>query len=328
MGRDPRAGVLTRRTADVGPLVFGAGRECTFPGSLAAATKSDYDWLMGCSGAAFATGIDPVGWDPLAASPRDPSTRARAAAAAGVRLDELVPPYDDELRELVMLRIREAVDDGLPPLVRGAVGPPEYGVIVAYVPRPEGGDRLRVRTYFDKGDAPSEIDGTAFVDTDHGTPIFLDRAPAVDRGVLAAGGLDAATLGAAESDEAMRTWISELRDDSRWADARHTATAAFADHAMRQLLADKRRAAARFLRGLRSTFATLPGSDLLRAAESYGYVADAADKFGIGPFNAATAMRFGDGGQRRAWANLLEGALEHERSAHEAIRSARASIRT
>jgi len=97
---------------------------------------------------------------------------------------------------------------------------------------------------------------------------------------------------------------------------------------MRQLLADKRRAAARFLRGLRSTFATLPGSDLLRAAESYGYVADAADKFGIGPFNAATAMRFGDGGQRRAWANLLEGALEHERSAHEAIRSARASIRT
>ena len=283
---------------------------------------------MGCSGAAFATGIDPVGWDPLAASPRDGATRDRAAAAAGVRLDELVPPFDEELRELVLLRIREAIDDGLPPLIRGAVGPPEYGVIVAYIPRPEGGDRLRVRTYFDKSDAPSEIDGAAFVDTDHGTPIFLDRASAADRTVVAAAGLDAAITGAADSDEAMRTWIAELRDDSRWSDARHTATAAFADHAMRQLLADKRRAAARFLRGLRTTFAALPGSDLLRAAESYGYVADAAEKFGIAPFNAATAMRFGDGGQRRAWANLLEGARDHERSAHDAIRSARASIRS
>ena len=304
------------------------GRECTFPASLAAATKTDYDWLMGCSGAAFATGIDAAGWDPLAASPRDPETRARAAAAAGVRLDELVPPFDDELRELVTLRIREAVDDGLPPLVRGAVGPPEYGVIVGYIARPAGGDRLLVRTYFDKGDAPSEIDGTAFVDVDHGTPLFLDRVPATDRTVLAAAGLDAATQGAAASDAAMRTWIAELRDDTRWSDARHTATAAFADHAMRQLLADKRRAAARFLRGLRSTFAALPGSDLLRAAESYGYVADAAEKFGIAPFNAATALRFGEGGQRRAWANLLEGALEHERDAHDAIRSARASIRS
>ena len=282
---------------------------------------------MGCSGAAFATGIDPVGWDPLAASPRDPATRARAAAAAGMRLDELVPPFDDELRELVTLRIREAIDDGLPPLVRGAVGPPEYGVIVGYREQAAGGERLLVRTYFDRTDAPSEIDGTAFVDRDHGTPIFLDRVPAVDRTVLAAAGLDAALAGAARSDEAMRTWIAELRDDSRWSDARHTATAAFADHAMRQLLADKRRAAARFLRGLRTTFATLPGSDLLRAAESYGYVADAAEKFGVAPFNAATAMRFGDGGQRRAWANLIEGALEHERSAHDAIRSARASIR-
>lgn len=318
----------TRQKADVGPLRFGAGRECTFPASLAAATKTDYDWLMGCSGAAFATGIDAVGWDPLAASPRDPATRARAAAAAGVRLDELVPPFDDELRELVALRIREAVDDGLPPLVRGAVGPPEYGVIVGYLARAEGGDRLLVRTYFDKGDAPSEIDDTAFVDADHGAPLFLDPVPATDRTVLAAAGLDAAIGDATTSDTAMRTWIDELRDDTRWSDARHTATAAFADHAMRQLLADKRRAAARFLRGLRSTFATLPGSDLLRAAESYGYVADAAEKFGVAPFTAATALRFGEGGQRRAWANLLEGALEHERDAHDAIRSARASIRS
>ncbi len=282
---------------------------------------------MGCSGAAFASGIDATGWDPLAASPRDPATRARAAAAAGVRLDELVPPFDDELRELVALRIREAIDDGLPPLVRGAVGPAEYGVIVGYVERPAGGDRLLVRTYFDRGDPPSEIDGADLLDADHGSPLFLDRVPATDRAVLAAAGLDAALDGGGASDDAIRTWIAALRDDARWSDARHTATAAFADHAMRQLLADKRRAAARFLRGLRSTFATLPGSDLLRAAESYGYVADAAEKFGIGAFTAATALRFGDGGQRRAWANLLEGALEHERNAHDAIRSARASIR-
>jgi len=282
---------------------------------------------MGCSGAAFATGIDATSWDPLAASPRAPATRTRAAAAAGVRLDELVPPFDDEMGELVTLRIREAIDDGLPPLVRGAIGPPEYGVIVGYTERPDGVDRLLVRTYFDKGDAPSEIDRRAFVDADHGTPLFLDRVPATDRAALAAGGLDAALEGATAAAAELQTWIAELRDDTRWSDARHTATAAFADHAMRQLLADKRRAAARFLRGLRSVFATLPGSDLLRAAESYGYVADAAEKFGIGPFTAATAARFGDGGQRRAWANLLEGAVEHEREAHDTIRAARASIR-
>ena len=282
---------------------------------------------MGCSGAAFATGIDAAGWDPLAASPRDPTTRARGAAAAGVRLDELVPPFDDELRELVVLRIHEAIDEGVPPLIRGAVGPPEYGVLVGYIERAEGGDRLLARTYFDKGDAPSEIDAAAFVDADHGTLLFLDRVPPIDRAILAAAGLDAAIEGAAASDTSLETWISELRDDSRWSDARHTATAAFADHAMRQLLADKRRAASRFLRGLRSTFATLPGSDLLRAAESYGYVADAAEKFGTLPFAAATASRFGDGWQRRAWANLLEGAMQHERNAHDAIRSARASMR-
>jgi len=88
------------------------------------ATKTEYDWLMGASGAAFDVTIDLEGFDPLAATPRDPDTLALAARAAAVRLDDVPPPYDDDLRDLVGSRIREAIDDKLPPLIRGAVGPP------------------------------------------------------------------------------------------------------------------------------------------------------------------------------------------------------------
>jgi len=96
---------------------------------------------------------------------------------------------------------------------------------------------------------------------------------------------------------------------------------------MRTLLADKRTAAASFLRTTRALFPGSPGADLLRAAESYGYVADAAKKVGIGPFGAAVATRFLDAGHRRSWAKQLEAALGHERDAHDALRAARAGMR-
>jgi hypothetical protein len=96
---------------------------------------------------------------------------------------------------------------------------------------------------------------------------------------------------------------------------------------MRVVLADKRAAAARFLRGLRSLFTT-PGGDLLRAAESYGYVVDALEKLGTKPFDASVAMRFLDAGHRRGIAKALEGVLGHEKEAHDALRAARATIRS
>jgi len=117
-----------------------------------------------------------------------------------------------------------------------------------------------------------------------------------------------------------------LRDDARWTDTKHAGTAAFADHAMRVVLADKRRAAARFLRGLRSLFAS-PGGDLLRAAESYGYVVEALEKLGTKPFDASVAMRFLDAGHRRGIAKVLDAVLNHEKEAHDALRAARANIR-
>jgi hypothetical protein len=272
------------------------------------ATKTEYDWLMGASGAAFDVTIDLDGFDPLAATPRDPETMASAARAAHVRLDDVPPPYDDDLRDLVGSRIREAVDDKLPPLVRGAVGPPEYGLIVGYV----DDDRYLVRTFFDKSDKPSEIGWPDFIDADHGGPVFLDRAPETER--------------AAGSESALAGWATALRDDARWTDTKHAGTAAFSDHAMRIVLADKRRAAARFLRGLRSLFAT-PGGDLLRAAESYGYVVEALEKLGTKPFDASVAMRFMDPGHRRGIAKALETVLGHEKEAHDALRAARATIR-
>jgi hypothetical protein len=277
---------------------------------------------MGTSGTAFDVTIDLDGFDPLAATPRDPETMALAARAAGVKLDDVAPPYDDDLRDLVGSRIREAIDDKLPPLIRGAVGPSEYGLIVGYV----DDDRYLVRTFFDKTDKPSEIGWSDFVDTDHGGPVFLDRTAAPDRAAVAKGGLDAGIARAASSESALTSWAAALRDDARWTNTKHAGTAAFSDHAMRIVLADKRRAAARFLRGLRSLFAT-PGGDLLRAAESYGYVVEVLEKLGTKPFDASVAMRFMDPGHRRGIAKALETVLGHEKEAHDALRAARATIR-
>jgi hypothetical protein len=278
---------------------------------------------MGASGAAFDVTIDLAGFDPLAATPRDPETMALAARAAGTKLDDVPPPYDDDLRELVGLRIREAIDEKLPPLIRGAVGPPEYGLVVGYT----DDDRYLVRTFFDKDEKPSQIGWPDFVDADHGGPVFLDRTAAPDRALIAKGGLDAGIARARRSEAALSGWAVALRDDARWTDTKHAGTAAFADHAMRVVLADKRGAAARFLRGLRSLFTT-PGGDLLRAAESYGYVVEALEKLGTKPFDASVAMRFLDAGHRRGIAKALEMVLGHEKEAHDALRAARSSIRS
>ena len=277
---------------------------------------------MGGSGAAFDVTIDLQGFDPLAATPRDRETMRLAARAAGVRLDDVPPPYDEELRALVGSRIREAIDDKVPPLIRGAVGPPEYGLIVGYT----DDERFLVRTFFDKDDKPSQIGWPDFVDEEHGGPVFLDRADPPDRATVARDGLDAGIARAARSEDALAGWAATLRDDARWADTKHAGAAAFADHAMRVVLADKRRAAGRFLRGLRSLFTT-PGGDLLRAAESYGYVVEVLEKLGTKPFEASVALRFLDPGHRRGIAKSLDAVLGHEKEAHDALRAARASIR-
>lgn len=313
---------MTKLLRDIAPLRSGAGQECTFPAALAAATKTEYDWLMGASGAAFDAAIDLEGFDPLASTPRDPETLALAARAAGVRLDDVPPPYDDDLRDLVGARIREAIDDKLPPLIRGAVGPPEFGLLVGYT----DDDRFLVRTFFDKDEKPSQIGWADFIDADHGGPVFLDRTEAPERAATAKSGLDAAIARTERSEDALAGWAAALRDDARWTDTKHAGTAAFSDHAMRIVLADKRRAAARFLRGLRSLFAT-PGGDLLRAAESYGYAVEALEKVGTKPFDASVAMRFMDPGHRRGIAKSLDVVLGHEKEAHDALRAARGSIR-
>ncbi len=141
-GRDTRSAscatrsgkrLLTRKILKgIAPLRFGEGHDCTFAYALAVATKTEYDWVMGCSGAAFVTRIDTERWDPIAASPHDPATFARGARAVGVRLDPVVPPYDDEMRELVLARVAESIDAGSPPLVRGLEGPPEIGLLIGY----------------------------------------------------------------------------------------------------------------------------------------------------------------------------------------------------
>jgi hypothetical protein len=292
--------------------------------ALALATGSDYDWLMGSSGAAFATTIDESAWDPLAAAPRDAETMARAARGAGVRLDPEPPPYDEEMRALILDRAKEAIDAHLPALVFGLGGAPEYGLVVGY---DDEGPIFFARTFFDKGDDPRRAGWSDFESQDRGGLIFLDKGAAPDRPRALRDGIDAALASGESSDRALASWSAALRDDARWSDAKHAGSAAFADHAMRAILVDKRRAAARFLRSARGLLPNSPGADLLRAAESYGYAADAAAKGGTGQFDGGVAMRFVDAGHRRAWAKNLDSVRDNDREAREALASARKGMK-
>lgn len=279
---------------------------------------------MGSSGAAFTTTIDESGWDPLAATPRDRATLDRAANAAGVRLDPEPPPYDDEMRELILDRVIEAVDAQVPPLVFGLGGAPEYGLIVGY---DQEGPSFFARTFFDRGDDPRKAAWSDLESEDRGGLTFLDRGALPERTRSVRDGIDAGLAAAAASDGALSSWAARLRDDAQWSDPKHAGTAAFADHQMRAVLIDKRRAAARFLRSARGLFANAPGGDLLRAAESYGYAADAAAKGGVGAFDGGVAARFIDAGHRRAWAKNLDTVREQDAEARSAMASARKTMR-
>lgn len=314
----------SRVLKDIPPLRFGEGRECTLPACLAIATGSEYEWVMGVSGAAFTTTIDAATWDPLAAAPLDDATLSRGAIAAGMRPDVVGPPFDDDMKALVLDRVAETIDAKVPALVRGIAGPPEYGLIIGY---DEEGPSFVARTYFDKTDKPTKVDWSAFSDSDHGLVAFLDRGTAPDRAKVAHEALRHAVRSRKETERALQTWLDGVRDDARWSDTKHAGSGAFADHAMRTIHVDKRRAAGKFLRSVRAMFPTAPGADLLRAAESYGYSADAAAKVGAGTFDASVAMRFLDAGHRRAWAKALETIIQHEREANDALAAAEGAIR-
>ncbi len=277
---------------------------------------------MGTSGAAFTTGVDAVGWDPLAATPRDMPAHLRTARAAGVRLDHLAPPFDDEMRELVTARVIEAIGGKLPPLIEGPEGPPEYGLLVGY---DSDARTFLAREFLATDPKPASVTWETLFASGGGI-FFLDRVAPPSRASLAREGIRAALEDAGASDAAAEAWIAGLRDDARWTDLKHAGSAAFGDHAMRRIFVDKRRSAAQFLRTARSIFMSTPGVDLLRAAESYGFAADAVAKSGLGEFDATVAMRFLDRGQRRGVANALETAVGHEREAREALAAAEKAI--
>src|SRR5438045_6002271 len=166
---------------------------------------------MGVSGAAFTTTIDAGTWDPLAAAPLDDATLSRGAHAVGIKPDVVGPPFDEDMKALVLDRVAEGVDAKLPALVRGIAGPPEYGLIVGY---DDAGPTFFARTYFDKTDKPTKVDWTAFSDADHGLVAFLDRGPAPpDRPKLAHEALRGAVRGRGDTERALQTWLEGLRDE-------------------------------------------------------------------------------------------------------------------
>jgi hypothetical protein len=311
-------------------LHWGAGKDTTLCGALEASLRAAgndrdhlYEWLMGCSGAAFRFEIDEVRWDPAVTAAHGRETLQRAARAAALTVDQVDPPFDDEMRELIWERIVESIDGSLAPLARGVLGP-EFGVLCGY----DGEARtLFARTYFDqRGDEPSRVAFDVFAEEAPPTPVFLDRAPAVDDALLARESLREASrprteAGGVTGVAAFEAWIRTLESEIP---GKEIAERAFADHFMRVALHDARRAAAVFLRAARAFLPAAVSALLLRAAESYGYVADEVAKGGVAPFDASVVTRFMDPGLRRGWAHALQRALAHEREALAALGEASA----
>src|SRR5687768_18538076 len=186
---------------------FGEGRECTLPACVAVATGQEYDWVMGASGAAFTTAIDVDAWDPIAAAPLDDATLGRAARGTGTRADPVSPPFDEEMKALVVDRILEALEAKLPPLARGLVGPSEYGLVVGC---DEETPTFYARTYFDKKEQPTKLDWSAF-DKD-GHIVFLDLTDALDRAVIARDAADGTAVTAEATDRPIATRDAPLDD--------------------------------------------------------------------------------------------------------------------
>ena len=317
-------------------LAWGVGKDITLCGALAAALPGEdeerdarYDLVAGGSGIAFQLRIDDR-WDPSTVSPHDPSVIHAAARSASLRADVVEPPFDDELRALVWERVVECIDADLPPLARGLLGLPEFGVITGY----GEGHVLFARTYGERSDESSRVlADEAFVGDAAATIVFLDRGEGTDEARLArdairrgaevsastSAELDGARLYAGEA--AFAAWIEGLLAD---VPPREAAQRAFVDHARRVFLHDARRTAARFLRRVRRHFPDRVGAELVRAAEAYAYVADEVEKGGVRPFDASVVARFQDPSIRRGWAYGLERALVREREAIAALRGAAA----
>src|SRR2546428_6336768 len=162
----------SRVLKDIPPLHFGEGRDCTLPACLALATGGEYDWVMGVSGAAFSATSDAATWDPLAAAPLDDATLSRAAQAVGAKPDVVGPPFDDEMKALVLDRAAEAAAAKLPPLVKGIAGPPEYGLIVG---QDGDGPTLLALAVFHHPDKPCEIASAGLADHPPGLRSRLKR---------------------------------------------------------------------------------------------------------------------------------------------------------
>jgi len=120
-----------------------------------------------------------------------------------VRLDPEPPPYDDEMRELILDRVMEAVDAQLPPLVFGLGGTPEYGLVVGF---DQEGPTFFARTFFDKGDDPRRVGWDAFESEDRGGLVFLDKGAAPDRANAVREGIDAGLMAGDASDRALASW--------------------------------------------------------------------------------------------------------------------------
>jgi len=139
-----------RRISGLPELRFGKGMDCTFFGALNACLRHlgeqvSYEYLMGVSGAAFATRFR-KDWSPSSADPTVTPDHAKTAMeAVGYSYDWIGSGMPDA-GQLVM----DSVGAGVPVVGMQLSGYPDWGLIVGYT---RGGDTWVCRTYHDKGSA-------------------------------------------------------------------------------------------------------------------------------------------------------------------------------
>lgn len=129
-------------------LHFGKGRDCTFFGALSTCLchlgeQVTYEYLMGVSGAAFATRFR-KDWSVLSADPTVVPDHTKAALQAVGYSYEWIGSGMQTAQQLVI----DSIDRGVPVVAMQLANYLDWGLIVGYS---RGGDIWVCRTYHDKG---------------------------------------------------------------------------------------------------------------------------------------------------------------------------------
>lgn len=314
---------------------------CPFPGSLHALMQYleepvDYDVLMGLTGACFRRIWSRDDGGNVDLSYLTPEPYRRAQRAIGYELTRIEPAD----REGAVAAVKRSIDDGVPVLAFGIIGPPECGLITGYA---ENGDVVYGWSYFQDFEPGQPKDryyeqrGWLDLKAYRGLMVLGERLPepepsdkellvdalrwAVDlERVVERPNLDGYVCGLAAYD----AWAAALEVDADYpADDPAVMETRCMVHCDQCAMLHERHDAARFLRRMAERVQDV-ADDLTAAADLYDQTADQGE--GLWRWQnwqeRQTQIEFADGDSRRAMVVKIRAAKALEERAVEHLEEA------